>query len=186
MSESESSRPRGLFDPAAVAFDPEVEIALIAEARIRRAIDRGEFDDLPGSGEPLDLSDHHDPDWWLKSLMKRERIVMLPPSIELRRDDAELDDRLDRFANESTVRDEVEQFNARVLRARYHPPAGPPLVTVPRDVEATVSAWAERRASRAAAALRAAEEEAARERAAKARRGVRGWIRRARERGSRS
>ena len=31
---------------------------LIAENRIQEAIERGEFDDLPGKGRPLDLSDY--------------------------------------------------------------------------------------------------------------------------------
>lgn len=136
-------------NPFAFAFDFEVAIALIADMQIRRAIERGEFDDLPGSGEPLDLPDHHDPDWWLKSLMKREGLVMLPPSIQLRKDDAALDEQLDEMGSETTVRREVEQFNERVIRARYSLPAGPPLITMPRDVEATVTAWAVRRAERA-------------------------------------
>ena len=31
---------------------------IIAENRIREAFERGEFDDLPGAGKPLDLSDY--------------------------------------------------------------------------------------------------------------------------------
>jgi hypothetical protein len=30
----------------------------IAERKIREAMERGEFDDLPGKGEPIDLSDY--------------------------------------------------------------------------------------------------------------------------------
>lgn len=160
MTAPESGPPLAFYDPAALVFDTEVAIALIADMQIRKAIERGEFDNLPGSGKPLDLPDHHDPDWWLKSLMKRERIVMLPPSIDLRKDDAALDEQLDQLANEAAVRREVEQFNERVLRARYQLPAGPPLITMPRDLEATVAAWADRRAARAAEARQKAAEEA--------------------------
>ncbi|MFJ2520485.1 hypothetical protein ACIOWF_16055 [Cellulosimicrobium cellulans] len=88
----------------------------------------------------------------LKNLVKRERLVVLPPSIELRREDAALDERLDEIWVEEDVRHEVEEFNRRVLRGRYQPPAGPPLVTMPRDVDETVAAWARRRAARAAEA----------------------------------
>lgn len=98
------------------------------------------------------MPDRYDPDWWLKNLVKRERLVVLPPSIELRREDAALDDRLDEIWVEDDVRHEVEEFNRRVLRGRYQAPAGPPLATMPRDVEATVAAWADRRAARAAEA----------------------------------
>ncbi|WP_309103836.1 DUF1992 domain-containing protein [Microbacterium sp.] len=160
MTESESVPPIAFFNPAAIVFDTETMIALIADMQIRKAIERGEFDDLPGSGMPLDLSDHHDPDWWLKRLAKREGLVMLPPSIQLRKEDAALDEQLDQLSSEAAVLREVEQFNERVIRARYQPPAGPPLTTMPRDVEATVTAWADRRAARAEKARKSAEEQA--------------------------
>jgi hypothetical protein len=93
-------------------------------------------------------------------MVERERIAVLPPSLQLRKDDAELDDRLDGIHVEKDVRREVEDFNARVIAARYGNPVGPPLVTMPRDVEATVVAWRERRDLRRQAA-RAAEATAA-------------------------
>lgn len=153
---TDSELPLSFFNPAAVAFDAEVAIALFADLQLRRAIERGEFDDLPGSGKPLNLSDRHDPDWWLKSLAAREGFVLLPPSIQLRKDDLALDERLDSLPNEAAVRREVEQFNERVIRARYQLPAGPPLVTMPRDVQATVNAWAERKKIRAQASTNGA------------------------------
>jgi Domain of unknown function (DUF1992) len=160
MTEPESEPPLTFYNPAAFAFDTEVVIALIAEMRIRKAIERGEFDNLPGSGKPLDLPERHDPDWWLKSLVKRAGLVMLPPSIQLRKEDAALDEKLDQLSNEEAVRREVEQFNKQVIRARYQLPAGPPLITMPRDTDPTVAAWADRRATRAEVARKRAEEEA--------------------------
>ena len=119
------------------------------DLQIRQAMARGEFDDLPGAGKPIaDLGSQHDPDWWLKRMIKREQVSVLPPSLQLRKEDAELDDSLDKLSVESEVRREVEEFNARVLRARYTPVDGPPLITQPRDVDATVTAWRERRNSR--------------------------------------
>lgn len=137
-------------DPYAFAIDDAVAIALLADFQVRKAIARGDFDDLPGSGEPIDLPDHHDPEWWIRSLVQREHIALLPPSIQLRKDDAALDECLDQLADEKAVRREIDDFNQRVIRARYEPPAGPPLITMPRDPDATVGAWAERRAARAA------------------------------------
>jgi hypothetical protein len=119
------------------------------DLQIRQAMARGEFDDLPGAGKPIaDLGTQHDPDWWLKRMVKREQVSVLPPSLQLRKEDAELDERLDKLSVESEVRREVEEFNARVLRARYTPVDGPPLITQPRDVDATVAAWRERRNAR--------------------------------------
>lgn len=137
------------------------------DAQIRRAMERGEFDNLPGAGKPLEgLDRDHDPDWWLKRLIEREKIAVLPPALALRKEDAELDDRLDRINTEELVHREVEDFNARVHRAMYTPPDGPHapiLVTRKRDVDAEVAAWRERRtarieAQRAALAARRAEE----------------------------
>jgi hypothetical protein len=165
--------PPAFFSSYAIAIDDEVAIALLADLHVRRAIERGEFDDLPGAGKPLPMPDRYDPDWWLKNLVKRERLVVLPPSIELRREDAALDARLDEIWVEDDVRAEIEEFNRRVLRGRYLPAAGPPLVTMPRDVEATVAAWADRRAARAAEPEEAARVEAAETRRRRRRRSPR-------------
>ena len=47
---------------------------------IRQAIERGEFDDLPGRGQPLDLSEnpHADPEWHLAYRMLKESGFSLP------------------------------------------------------------------------------------------------------------
>lgn len=127
------------------------------DQQVRIAMERGDFDDLPGAGKPLeDLGTGHDPDWWLKKLVERERLVVLPLSVQLRKEDAELDARLDAIGAEREVRTVLEDFNTRVIAARYRLPEGPPLVTMPRDVEATIAAWRERREARAAARRTAA------------------------------
>ena len=122
------------------------------EQQLRIAFERGDFDDLPGAGKPLEgLGTEHDPDWWVKQLIEREHITgVLPPALQLRKDDAELDARLDSFHTAAEVQEEVEEFNARVIRARYTPVDGPPLITQPRDVEAEVGAWRARRSARLA------------------------------------
>ncbi len=53
-------------------IDPRV-IPKLADRRIREAMDRGEFDDLPGKGLPIpDLEEGYDPDWWAKKWVERE------------------------------------------------------------------------------------------------------------------
>lgn len=157
---TEQEPPLSFYNAAAIVFDADVTIALIADMRIRKAIERGEFDNLPGSGKPLDLPRVHDPNWWINNLMKREGLVLLPQSIQLRKDDAALDEHLDQLPNEEAVRREITEFNERVIRARYQLPVGPPLITMPRDVEATVAAWAERKTARTKEARRKTREEA--------------------------
>lgn len=124
---------------------------------IKQAMERGDFDNLPGAGKPIKgLGTQHDPNWWVKQLIEREKITgVLPPALQLRKDDAELDAKLDRHTAESEVRRELEEFNARVMKARYTPVDGPPLITMPRDIDVEVAAWRDRqRARRRAAAAR--------------------------------
>jgi len=121
------------------------------DQQIRVAMERGDFDGLPGAGKPIKgLGATHDPDWWLKSLIERERISVRPMSVQLRAEDADLDARLDGLNTEPEVRRVLADFNTRVVAARYRSPEGPPLVTMPRDVDAEVGAWRERRTARRA------------------------------------
>jgi hypothetical protein len=116
------------------------------DLQIQQAMERGDFDNLPGAGKPLgDLGSPHDRDWWLKKLIERERISVLPAALQLRKDDAELDDLLDREATEKQVRTVVEDFNRRIVEARRQLQGGPPVVTPTRDVDAEVERWRERR-----------------------------------------
>ncbi|WP_344007970.1 DUF1992 domain-containing protein, partial [Nocardioides lentus] len=124
------------------------------DLQIRQAQERGDFDDLPGAGKPIDelIGRGDDPDWWVKRLMEREKITgLLPPALQLRKDDARLEERLDALTAEPEVRREVAEFNARIKHALLTNLGGPPVITAKRDVEAEVEAWAERRRARAAA-----------------------------------
>jgi len=119
------------------------------DLQVRQAMERGEFDDLPGQGKPIeDLGVEHDPDWWVKKLVERENLALLPPALALRKEDAELEERLDRITAETEVRRELEYFNKRVVETRRQLQGGPPVVTPTRDVDAEVAAWRERRTAR--------------------------------------
>lgn len=139
------------------------------DMQIQQAIRRGEFDNLPGAGRPIKGIDRpHDPDWWLKQLIERERITgVLPPALALRKEDAELEDTLDRIAMPAAVRAAVDEFNARVIEARRQLQGGPPVITALRDPDQEVDAWQRRRTERVAqqkqrlAEVRAAEKAAA-------------------------
>lgn len=130
--------------------------AHVIENAIQQAIRRGEFDNLPGAGKPLEgLGGTHDPDWWIRRKIEREQLTGLgPPALTLRTEHAQLEAKLDALASERAVREHLDDFNRRVVAARRQLLGGPPVVTPTRDVDAEVAAWAERRAAR----LRAAEE----------------------------
>ena len=138
--------------------------AHVIENAIQQAIRRGEFDDLPGAGKPLPgLTGTHDPDWWIRRKIEREQLTGLgPPALTLRTEHAEFEAKLDRLGSERAVRDQVADFNRRVVEARRQLQGGPPVVTPTRDAEEEVARWAERRAARLreAEATRRAEAEA--------------------------
>lgn len=47
----------------------------LVERRIRDAMARGEFDDLPGAGKPIpDVDVEYDPGWWVRKWVERERL----------------------------------------------------------------------------------------------------------------
>jgi hypothetical protein len=59
-----------------VTWDPPEARETIVERRIRLAIEAGEFDNLPGAGEPLaDLNGTYEPTWWVRRWMEREGIT---------------------------------------------------------------------------------------------------------------
>jgi hypothetical protein len=145
---------------------------LWAELQVRRAMERGDFDDLPGAGKPLQLPDRHDPDWWVKRLIEREKLTgVAPPAIALRKEDAELDEALDREGSEEGVRRVVVDFNRRVVEARRQLQGGPPVVTPLRDADAEVAGWRARRNERRERNRRLVAEEAEAAAAARAARG---------------
>ena len=112
----------------------------------------GDFDDLPGAGKPMkDLGTDHDPDWWVKRLVEREQISVLPPALRA----AQGGRGAGRAAGPHQRRVRGAR-GGRVLQ-RPRPPArcscsgGPPVITPERDVDAEVEAWRERRTARIAA-----------------------------------
>jgi hypothetical protein len=149
-SERPDVTPRPRAESRAAARARMAQQHTWVDLQVRQAMERGDFDDLPGAGKPLELDETHDPNWWIKKLVERENVAVLPPSLALRKEDAELDGTLDKVQTEADVRRHVTDFNERVVAARYRLPEGPPLVTMPRDVDETVTAWQERRTVRLA------------------------------------
>ncbi|MGN6752957.1 MAG: DUF1992 domain-containing protein [Intrasporangium sp.] len=123
------------------------------ERAIREAQERGDFDDLPGAGKPLDLRDTNDPDWWIKRYAARENLDLggaLPGALALRKEAAGYPESLADVSREEHVREIIEDYNKRVLADRLRPAVGtlPPLLAKTLDVDDIVQQWRELRASR--------------------------------------
>jgi hypothetical protein len=113
------------------------------DRQVREAQERGEFDDLPGAGRPIPGVAKHDPNWWVKGLIEREKIsAPLPPGLALRREVEQLPTALAGVRDEAAARELVEDLNQRILDLRRRPPeAGVPVVVPTVDVEAALQRW---------------------------------------------
>ena len=87
------------------------------DRQIRVGMEQGAFDDLPGTGKPVDdLDQPRDELWWVRAKLRRENIEFLPPTLQVRK---EFDAALDEIAvagSEAEVRDIVERIAPRVPR----------------------------------------------------------------------
>jgi hypothetical protein len=110
------------------------------EAQIRVAREQGAFDNLPGAGKPLPyLGQEYDPDWWVKQLVQREQISILPPSLEiLRKVDKELA-AIEKLHDEATVRRRVAALNVEIARVNATVLEGPPTRLSTLDVDQVVA-----------------------------------------------
>jgi hypothetical protein len=114
---------------------------LIEQARVD-----GAFDDLDGKGKPIPgLDAPYDPDWWVKKLLEREKLSVLPPALAIR---AKVDRALAEIwplRREVEVRRRVAAINAEIVRVNRTTAEGPPTSLAALDVDAILAEWRRRR-----------------------------------------
>lgn len=115
------------------------------DRQIREAQERGEFDDLPGSGKPLpDLHRPYDELWWVRKKLREEGLSYVPPSLRLRRDVERARGQIASATSERDVRGIVASVNRRIRDANRLAADGPATNLMPLDEDAAVRAWRER------------------------------------------
>ncbi|MEV4497735.1 DUF1992 domain-containing protein [Micromonospora arborensis] len=121
------------------------------EAQIRGAVQRGEFDDLPGMGKPIPgRGAPYDESWWIKSFLEREALpsdLLLPTPLQLRRRVEQVPDEVRDLPTEQSVRDFVAQLNAQIV-AWLRNPEGPRVTVRPVNADEVVRQWRTGRARR--------------------------------------
>ncbi len=113
---------------------------------IREAQERGEFDGLPGAGEPLpDADAPYDENWWLKKKLERERVSGAPEALRLRLEVQRMRESLADAPTEAALRKAVRRANELVRRANLAPaPSALPLLKA-LDEERELRRWRSRR-----------------------------------------
>src|SRR5829696_4012687 len=117
------------------------------ERQVREAIERGEFDNLPGQGKPIKgLNGRDDENWWVKSYLEREQLPLpLPASLALRKEVKELQATLADVPDEESVREIVKDLNHRIASSHRIRVDGPPIVIGLVNVERAVADWRRRK-----------------------------------------
>jgi len=127
--------------PADVSWESWVE------RQIREAQERGEFDALAGAGKPIaDLDRPYDEMWWIRKKFKEDKLSVLPPALQVRRDLERAREQIARAGSEHQVRQIIAGINAHIRRTNRTTMHGPPTTVMPLDEERTVREWRERRA----------------------------------------
>jgi hypothetical protein len=117
------------------------------DRQIREAIERGDFDNLPGQGRPIKgLNGRDDENWWVKAYLEREQLPLpLPTSLALRKEVMALSETLADITDEESVRQIVRDLNRRIAESHRIRVDGPPIVIGIVDVEQAGADWRQRR-----------------------------------------
>ncbi len=118
------------------------------DRQIREATERGEFDDLPGAGQPIpDLDKPVDELRWVRDKLRREGLTYMAPSVALRKEANDAYEAALGAPSDAEARRILAAMNEKIRHANRVGIAGPPLMLVPHDVDRVIR---ERRAARGA------------------------------------
>jgi hypothetical protein len=112
------------------------------EEQIQQAQRDGEFDRLEGKGKPIPgIEAPYDPLWWVKKLLDREKISMLPAALEIRAKVDRAIEALWALDSERDIPERVRAINADIARANRTTAQGPPTTLSPLDLDDVLAHW---------------------------------------------
>jgi len=126
------------------------------DQQIADAEQRGVFDNLPGSGKPLNLKPAGDGDYgqaWMRDYARREGVSpeeFLPTPLKLRREIEQLAETVGEMRSEAEVRETFGDLNRRIVEWRRIP-VGPPIHVRLVNTDEMVERWRAARAAKPAA-----------------------------------
>jgi hypothetical protein len=89
----------------------------IIEKRIKEAQERGEFDDLPGRGEPLKIEDDsHIPEDLRLAYKILKNADCLPPELELKKEIRQIEDMLEHIPDEKEKYRQIKRINYKIMQ----------------------------------------------------------------------
>jgi Domain of unknown function (DUF1992) len=130
--------------PAGMSFTSWID------QQISEAMERGDFDNLPGAGKPLPKHSD-DAEAWALNWARREggsTEEMLPTPLKLRKQSARLAEAAPALRSEEHVREACAELNERIMEWRKLP-LGPPIFVPLVDEEKMVGLWRDAQSSAA-------------------------------------
>src|SRR5262245_53703041 len=116
------------------------------EEQIQHAQQEGHFDRLEGKGKPIPGIDApYDPLWWVKKLLEREKLSVLPAALEIRVKVDRAVEGLWAVATEQELIERVAAINVEIARANRTTAQGPPTTLSPLDLQDVLARWRNRR-----------------------------------------
>jgi hypothetical protein len=89
----------------------------IIEQKIQEAVNKGEFDNLPGRGKPLNLEDESRIPEDLRLAYKvLKNANCLPPEIELRKEIRQMEDMLENIPDEKEKYRQIKKINLKIMK----------------------------------------------------------------------
>ncbi len=89
----------------------------IIEKRIQEALNRGDFDDLPGRGEPLQVEDDSRVPEDLRLAYKiLKNANCLPPELDLRKEIRQMEDLLENIPDEKKKYRQIKKINFKIMK----------------------------------------------------------------------
>lgn len=97
--------------------NPFIALERIAEERIREAVRRGEFENLPGRGKPLKLEDdRHIPDDLRLAYKVLKNADCLPPELELKKEIRTAEELLGSLTDEGEKYRQIKKINFLIMK----------------------------------------------------------------------
>jgi len=98
----------------------------IIEKRILEAQKKGEFDDLPGSGEPISVEDDsHVPEDLRLTYKILKNANCVPPEVQLRKDIRKMEDMLEGMSDEKEKYRHIKRINFKIMQLNMMGKASP-------------------------------------------------------------
>ena len=89
----------------------------IIEQRIKEAQEKGDFDDLPGSGKPLVIEDDaHIPEDLRLAHKILKNADFLPPELQLKKEIRQMEDMLEKIPDEKEKYRQIKKINYKIMQ----------------------------------------------------------------------